>query len=345
MRRAVVLLTAVAWIGAPHLTRGEDISADRVRAAVGKSMALIQSSPPTFFKKAGCVSCHHQSLPAMTVGFARERGFAVDETKAKHLNETVATMMSARRESMLQAMTDGGGQHSVAYSLAGMAAQDLAPDELTDAMAIHLADGQMEDGSWSTAPDRPPVQYSDYTTTALSIWGLSKYAPEGRGEHIREQIDRANAWLMDAPRSTTMEDSAFRLLGLGWGDAPMARRVPHVRDLMGLQRSDGGWAPLPTLASDAYATGQALVALHLGGGMPATHRVYRRGLAYLLKNQEQDGSWHVESRSRPFQPYFESGFPHGEDQWISICATSWATMALVLTEEPSGTALPVDAAE
>jgi hypothetical protein len=34
------------------------------------------------------------------------------------------------------------------------------------------------------------------------------------------------------------------------------------------------------------------------------------------------------------QPYFESGFPYGHDQWISAAGTSWATMALSLAVEP-----------
>jgi hypothetical protein len=38
----------------------------------------------------------------------------------------------------------------------------------------------------------------------------------------------------------------------------------------------------------------------------------------------------VTSRSTPVQPYFESGFPHGKDQFISIAASNWATMALIL---------------
>lgn len=29
-----------------------------------------------------------------------------------------------------------------------------------------------------------------------------------------------------------------------------------------------------------------------------------------------------------FQPYFESGCPHGPDQWISAAGTAWAIMAL-----------------
>ncbi len=30
----------------------------------------------------------------------------------------------------------------------------------------------------------------------------------------------------------------------------------------------------------------------------------------------------------PIQAYFESGFPHGADQWISAAGTAWAVRAL-----------------
>jgi hypothetical protein len=53
-----------------------------------------------------------------------------------------------------------------------------------------------------------------------------------------------------------------------------------------------------------------------------------RGVTYLLKTQQTDGSWHGKSRAPKFQPYFESGFPYGPDQWISASATAWATIAL-----------------
>jgi len=49
-----------------------------------------------------------------------------------------------------------------------------------------------------------------------------------------------------------------------------------------------------------------------------------------VKTQEPDGSWLVRSRSVPFQPYYESGFPHAKNQFISITASGWATTALVL---------------
>ena len=118
--------------------------------------------------------------------------------------------------------------------------------------------------------------------------------------------------------------------GRGHGDPP--RKA--ARDLLREQRTDGGWGELPSLASDAYATGQALVALKEAGALAATDPAYQRGVEFLLSTQLEDGSWYVRSRSIPFQPYFESGFPHGHDQWISAAATNWAAMALVAAAGP-----------
>jgi hypothetical protein len=84
---------------------------------------------------------------------------------------------------------------------------------------------------------------------------------------------------------------------------------------------------------DAYATGSALVALHEAGGLSCQHPAWLRGLRYLLRTQQPDGSWHVVSRAKPLQEYFESGFPHGKDQFISTFATGWAAEALLMSLE------------
>ena len=126
----------------------------------------------------------------------------------------------------------------------------------------------------------------------------------------------------------------FKLLGLAWAKAGRAAVEQAARELQAEQRPDGGWSQLPALQSDAYATGQALAALHQGAGLPVSDPAYQKGVQFLLKTQLEDGSWYVKSRSIPFQPYFESGFPHGPDQWISAAGSSWATMALALATEP-----------
>ena len=87
-------------------------------------------------------------------------------------------------------------------------------------------------------------------------------------------------------------------------------------------------AQLPTLASDAYATGQALIALKESGVLSASAPAYRRAVEFLLRSQHSDGSWFVRTRTNPVQPQFDSDFSHGADQFISAAATHWATMAL-----------------
>jgi N-acyl-D-amino-acid deacylase len=49
---------------------------------------------------------------------------------------------------------------------------------------------------------------------------------------------------------------------------------------------------------------------------------------FLLRTQQEDGTWHVVSRSFGFQPYFQSGFPYEHDQWISQAGTAMAVIGL-----------------
>lgn len=129
----------------------------------------------------------------------------------------------------------------------------------------------------------------------------------------------------------------MRLLGLAWTKADRAQVKAAATALLSGQRSDGGWAQLPGLESDAYATGQALFALHEAHALKGTDPQYRNGVQFLLRTQKPDGSWHVKSRAMGFQPYFESGYPHGHDQWISSAGAAWATLALATAVEPPRT--------
>ena len=112
--------------------------------------------------------------------------------------------------------------------------------------------------------------------------------------------------------------------------APTGTISSQRQRLLELQRDDGGWAQLPRIAADAFATGEVLYALH-ASGLPPDSSPYKRGVAYLLRTQLEDGTWLVRSRAFGLQPYLETGFPHGRDQFISAAATSWAVIALAYT--------------
>ena len=124
-------------------------------------------------------------------------------------------------------------------------------------------------------------------------------------------------------------------MGLRLSGASEARVREAADALIDLQREDGGWGQIEGRPGDAYATGSALYALNTAGNVPVDAPAYRRGLAFLIATQRDDGTWHVASRSKPFQPYFESGFPYGKDQFISMAGSAWAAAALALACPPA----------
>ena len=208
---------------------------------------------------------------------------------------------------------------------------DGAPaDRVTDALALNLAAQQSADGRWvgGGGVQRPPTSDGDISNTALSIYALRHYAPPARKADFDRRVARAAAWLANQKPVTT-EDAVMQLLGSKWSGADSAAIEKFSRQVLALQREDGGWSQTPFLKSDAYATGTALYALH-AAGRPATDAVFRRGVHFLLETQAADGSWYVASRAPKFQPYFDGGFPYGHDQWISQWATGWAALALSL---------------
>ena len=295
------------------------------KQAVEKSIPLLQRTSGSFFTEGGCVACHAQNLAGMTIAAVERNGFKVDTALATEEVKALRLQWTALEQPLLQRGFDPEVPEIMSFSLLQMAAERVPADRSTDAMIHDLASLQQEDGSWHFGfTARPPMEDGDIGRTATGLRSLQLYGFAGRRAEFEERIRRAAAWL-DAAVPLTTEDRVMQLLGIKWatGKTPAGR----LTSLVALQRPDGGWGQTADLASDAYATGEVLSALH-DLGMPAGDSVYRHGVEFLLKTQLADGSWHVSSRAPKFQPYFQSGFPHNHDQWISAAATAWATIAL-----------------
>jgi ankyrin repeat protein/mono/diheme cytochrome c family protein len=294
--------------------------------AVERSLPLLQRNDVAFLRMSGCVTCHNNNLTAMAVAVARQQGLKVDEAIAASQKEKIVAYMEGFREGALQGSVSAGGSHAMAYNLLGLAAENWLADPVTDAMAQYIKNQQRSDGAWTVHEARPPLNSSDIQSTATAMRALQVYGLKSRRAEYDRAEERAANWLVQA-RPTTNEDRVFQILGLVWAAKPERARA-LAKELLATQRSDGGWSQTASLASDGFATGQALFALRESGVLKPSDAAYQRGGRFLIDTQLEDGSWHVRSRAVPFQPYFESGFPHGRDQFISAAATSWAVIGL-----------------
>jgi ankyrin repeat protein len=302
-----------------------------VDAAVKKVIPLIEMSGEPGWKARRCVSCHSNSLPQMAVALARKKGFAVNEEQAKkELDFAIATDEPVLEPNRLGSSPIGGGSDTLGYTLMGMAAAGAPADALSDAHIHFMSLNQYPDGAFRNASYRPPSEYGAFTTSALVLRSIKLYPIPGRREEFKERVARAKRWLLSAKAFST-EERSMQLNALADAGASRSERAPFVRALKAAQNQDGSWSQLPGVRPDAYATGEALYALHVSGSVPANDPVYQKGVQWLLRNQLADGSWFAPTRAVPVQPHTFESFPNGWHQFISDAASCWATMALLFT--------------
>lgn len=306
------------------------------REAAQRSVPLLQRADVAFLRTAGCVSCHHNAQTAETVALARTRRLRVDEAIATAQREKIAAYLDDWRERVLVGQGIPGEVDTMSPILKGLAAEHHAPDAATDAMARFVRLQQAPAGYWRVTAHRPPIESGDVQVTAESMRALQFYAAPGERLLAEAAIRRAGEWLATVRPDETQE-RAYQVLGLHWAHAGRASVAAAAKRLVSGQRADGGWAQIPSLGSDAYATGQSLVALLASGTLTAADPVVRRGVEFLRKTQLADGSWFVARRAIPIQPYFDAAFPHEKDQFISAAATNWAAQALIYASTKSGT--------
>jgi ankyrin repeat protein len=315
-------------------------SANTIQGAIQDSLPLLQRADLNFTKNAGCTSCHNNSLEAMAVGLARKRGLKIDEETAAAQVRVNIEELQALRDRMHQGYViqvgDTFSDFILGYQLIGLHAQNYQPDLNTDAAAMLIQSRQKPNGEWPYphADMRPPICLDYIAQTALSMRALQVYAPRTRKAAFEKSVRLAASWLVGA-KSSNNEDRSWRLTGLAWAGTDHAATQKALQELLATQRPDGSWSHLPSMPGTPYATGRSLVALHTGG-LPVSSPAYQRGVKWLLTNQQEDGSWYTRTRALAFQPYFDAGFPHDYDQWVSAAGTSWATMALTFALPEGG---------
>lgn len=301
-----------------------------VRSAITRALPLIQLGADGSAEKRECFTCHNQALPIFALSHAKAKGFEIHEASLQRQTRHTHEHLKRGLENYRKGKSQGGGTLTAGYALWALEEAAWLPDDVTETVATFLSEFQKEDIRWHHHSGRPPSSDSDFTTTYVALRAVDRFASRSKLEAYEIRKKEIAAWLSRNTGKDT-EDFVFRLGSLHYAGCDNDLVEKSVQNLLDLQRGNGGWGQLPELESDTYATSTVLYALMRYGNIDSEHEAIKKGVAFLLSTQQTDGSWQVKTRAKPFQTYYESGFPHGADQFISIAASSWAVVAMALT--------------
>ncbi|HZI80903.1 MAG TPA: prenyltransferase/squalene oxidase repeat-containing protein, partial [Vicinamibacterales bacterium] len=323
--------TLMAFVITAAATPATAQSPAEIREAVVKALVPVQKAQEPWFtaNKQVCASCHHQYQPSLAYRAARERGVPVNETIARADAVKAFTFADVDKAIQYQYVIEPSVDD--AYRMMGAHAAGVAPNLGAAIYARLLISRQNADGTWDGFHQRPPSSYSRFTMATLGLRAVQLYRHPSQKAAADAAVARARGYLEKNAAPDT-EGRAYQLLGLKWAGADNGRLRRLGRELLATQQADGGWESRTGRGSDVYSTGQALVALHDAAGVPASDAAWRKGIAWLLKTQAADGTWHATTRLRPpaplSPPYFNAGYPYERDQFLSMSGASWAIMAL-----------------
>jgi hypothetical protein len=336
MRSSAAVAGLLAWglMGMTHATLAGERAPQAagggalsdVGPAIERGLGFLVKDALAWKSQHHCVSCHHASLVIWSMREARQHGNAVDEPVLAELTKWVAQSGDGKT-GVPRPTTKARALNSKAVYFALALDTDPAPDRVSQEglrRLLKTVEGdQTENGSWMAWPEtRPPIfGDSDESMTALATLALLPAAAAG-DRSAKSVRDKGVAWLAktktdDDPQSVALRLVLWRRLG-----RPAQEWKPLVERITQRQNADGGWSQATEMASDAWATGQALYALAHAGIGPA-EPVIARAHAFLIKTQRADGSWPMTSRpTKPGGPGCSSLIP------ITGAGTAWAVIGL-----------------
>lgn len=307
------------------------------RDAVKKSLTYLAKGGQEWMDGNNCASCHHAPLMIWSFHHAKQRGFAVDE-------EVLAEVTGWSLDPKVKWMPEPDAKKEVwsdkvlpvtaYFTLASDRAEPRPlPAETRATLVRHFLDKQEADGSWLSYVAHPPLLDCGETSTLYVL--LALLGKDGQEEPAdpdwSHRKARALEYLAKVTPGEEVQPKLWRLLlrkNLRESAASLAgSKAEDERAVLGQQHEDGGWGQTPALPSDAYATGQVLYFLAAADCQPDAE-VRNRAVAFLLKNQQPDGSWVMASRPRTL-PKQSAGARNLNI--IRYAGTAWAAMGLVST--------------
>ncbi|WP_435009428.1 hypothetical protein P12x_000681 [Tundrisphaera lichenicola] len=287
-----------------------------------KALTYLAREVPRWSSENHCYSCHNNGDAARALYAATRLGRAIPPESTAD-----TTRWLARPEGWEK--NGGGGPASdkllariqfTAALASAVEAGQLADKQALIRAADRMSRDQAPDGSWrieELGRVGSPATYG----RPLATWTAREALNAADPIRFRDAIERADAWLGRLEPSSVLDASTILLAKLK-GQSPESREA--TLDLLRRgQAMDGGWGPYEKSPPEVFDTALALLALDRHRDRPGVPSLIARGRAYLIENQQDDGSW------------IETTRPSGSESYAQRLSTSgWATVALLTVKAP-----------
>jgi prenyltransferase beta subunit len=328
MRYSLALL--VVLITAATVAQADDAQAKStdVDTAIERGLDFLVKDAYAWKAEHSCASCHHGALTVWSMREAKQRGLKVDETVLAELTQWIAEGEGRTGVPRPADRPKALNTKAVWFGLALGAGiePDAATQDGLNRMLNTIIGDQTDNGSWSSWPEtRPPIfGDSDERATVLATLALVPAAEKGN-DSAKATMDKGVQWLAETESDNDPQTIAMRLVLWQRIGRPADECRTLVDQIRQRQNTDGGWSQTPEMASDAWATGQALFALSQAG-IKSDDQAIARGQQFLISTQLENGSWEMTSRpTKPGDKGATSLIP------ISGAGSAWAVLGLVRT--------------
>jgi hypothetical protein len=350
-------LPAIWLMGCLHLADKGTPSAQAGAAAPARAATLVSTAPATvtdpataearvvvrralvFLERDGdwwmtggpgvpgggkCVSCHVVTFSLWSHREAERAGVPIAKDRIGNLEKRAFGHFVERPSKA----------HSVTWSQLLLARERSGPNEEARSrwreVREKIVADQEKEGYWEAGGQFPQQQRPERESDAVAtMWTLlAMDTPGDQPPSVAESRKRAWGWVKTLPAGESNEWLLTRLLvERQLGTARTAESF--LTRLLERQHPDGGWSwladPGKKAPSDALSTGQALYALRLAGLGP-DHPSVRKAVDYLVRNQQEDGTWIVASK------LISTRTEGGKIEYIyKYWGTAWATIGLART--------------
>jgi squalene-hopene/tetraprenyl-beta-curcumene cyclase len=279
------------------------------RFSIDRAARFLDAVAVSWTREKQCGTCHTNYAYLMARPAAKGGDPEAMAEVRSFFEERVAHWDDAKKESKPR------WDAEVVATAAALALNDAATSGKLDPLTRKALDRiwtlQKDDGSWDWLKcDWPPYEHDDYYGAVLAAIAVG-HAPDDYRDaaSAREGLMKLRGYL----RSTPAPDLHHRAL-LMWASTKLdglmtpSEREQTIKDLLALQRPDGGWN-LPSLGewkrhdgspndkdapSDGYGTGFVVTILRRAG-QPADAEPIRRGVDWLKGHQRASGRWFTRS--------------------------------------------------